>query len=178
MNWLVFAVATYLLLALDVGASKLVSIGGVQPQWLLVLLVFVGLMAPTQTAAIAALVIGVILDLLPGPVPGATIIGPYAIGCLVGMYAVLQLRGLVLRESVVTLTATVFVVGLLTELVVVAAFSFRQLPWPLGEPIAGWSAAGQLAGRFLDVVYTTVVAVPLGVVLRRTRSLWRMPMQK
>lgn len=173
MNWLTFIITTYILLSAEIGLRGLLVIGDqVYPGFLLILLVFIGLAASHHTVGWAALILGLLVDLQP--TTGALAVpGPAAIGYLVGGYAILQLRTLLFRESVLTLAIMVFAVGIFVNLAEVALYSFRGLGFLAGEPIPGWSAAGELVTRFLRLLYTTVVAIPLGWVLVKTTPLWR-----
>jgi rod shape-determining protein MreD len=170
MNWLVFTLSAYVFLLLQAGLKPLLGIPdaqGVSPNFLLILAVYVGLMAPARTVAWGMLALGVIANLLPGPVPAGPILGPEALGYLAGAFAVLQLRTLVFRESVVSLSIMVFVVGIFIQLVTVALYTARGLPFLLGDPVSAWSASDELVHRFLELIYSAAVAVPVGAVLIR-----------
>lgn len=173
MNWLVFALITFAALVLETGLRTLFALGpGVTPSFLLVIAVFIGLLAQPGVVVWSMLVLGVLTDIQGGPVAGGVIIGPAALGYLAGAYAVLQLRTLVFRESVFTLAVMTFVVGVFVQLVVVAMFTIRGLPIVPAEAIQGWSAAEQLVHRFLELLYSAVAAVPIGLVLFRFAGLW------
>ena len=165
MNWIVFAIVAYVCLALQEGLRPLLSIGTASPCLLIVLAVYVGLHASSATVVWAWLALGVCIDLTSTTVPG--IVGPAAVGYLAGAFAVIQLRTLVFRESVVTLAALVLVCGIFVELVVVAMYTLRGVGFLTGEPIPGWDGSDQLVHRFLVLVYSAVAAVPLGPVLFR-----------
>ncbi len=172
MNWLIFSIATYVFLLLQVGLTSLLGIPdaqGVTPNFLMILAVYVGLMAPAKTVAWGMLAIGLIANLIPGPVPGGPILGPETLGYLAGAFAVLQLRTLVFRESVMSLVIMVFVVGIFIQLVTVALYTGRGLPFLLGDPVPAWSASDQLVHRFLELLYSAVAAVPIGFVLIRLK---------
>ncbi|MEX2671184.1 MAG: hypothetical protein WD294_03625 [Phycisphaeraceae bacterium] len=172
MNWLIFIIAAYVLLALESGLRMLLQVGGVAPSFVLVLALYVGLMAPSAVVPWAFLILGLLVDLQPGPVRDGTLIGPMALGYLAGSYVVLQLRTLVFRESVLALAVLVLVVGIFIQLVYVALLTMRGMGMLTAEPIMGWSAPDQLAQRFMMLLYSAVVAVPLGFVLFRTASAW------
>ena len=178
MNWLVFALVAYLMLALEAGLRTLLGIAGpdgAYPSFILILAVYVGLLAPSQVVPWAMLVLGLLTDLQAGPVPEAAIIGPAALGYLLGAYVIMQLRLLVFRESVITLAALILATGIFIQLVVVGLYTMRGLPWLTAEPIAGWSAADQLVRRFFILLYSTAVAVPIGALLLRSTPLWGFP---
>jgi cell shape-determining protein MreD len=169
MNWPVFALFAYVAAALDLGLGSLPVVG--EASFILILAVFVGLNAPGSVVAWALLILGLLVDLQPGPVHGAVLLGPGALGFLAGAYAVLQLRTLLFRESVMTLAVMVLAVGVFVQLVMVALLTMRGLPM-IAEPIAGWNAADQLAHRFMQLLYTAALSVPVGWVLIRSRPLW------
>ena len=111
------------------------------------------------------LILGVLSDLLvpirgAGPVGDFVLVGPYAAGFMVGGWAALQLRG-IFRRSIPGIVMTVLVVCFFVELMVVAAMTIRGLPWPIAEPLIGWSAADELVRRFWCLLYTTGMSIPL-----------------
>ena len=123
MNRLTFAIACYAVLLLQVGLRPWLDLGGVVPSFLLVLAVFVALSATATAALGGAIVLGVIADALSSPYPGFTPLGPLAAGYFVGVYAVLQVRGMLFRNSVLTLAVMTLLAGLFAELVAVVLVS-------------------------------------------------------
>ncbi|MEO1237551.1 MAG: hypothetical protein AAFX76_12255 [Planctomycetota bacterium] len=173
MNWVVFGVTAYVFFAVQSGFAVGWSVGaGVTPNLLLVLAVFVGMSARRSAVPWSLLVVGVLLDLLPGPVrEQGTLVGPQAVGYLAASFVVLQLRNLLFRESVLTMVVLVFAVGGFAALVESVLYAFRGLPWLAGEPLA-WGAMEQLWRRLQELVYTAAVAVPVGLLLGATRRVW------
>lgn len=172
MNWLVFVITSYVFLLLQVGLSPLLGVPdaqGASPNFLLILAVFIGLSAQTKTVAWGMLTLGIIANLLPGPEPTGIILGPVALGYLAGAFAVLQLRTLVFRESVVSLAIMVLIVGIFIQLVTVALYTGRGLPFLLNQTIPNWSASNELVQRFWELLYSAIAAVPLGFILIRMR---------
>ncbi len=175
MNWLIFSLAAYLAYALDTGSWTLLQGYGVAPSFLLILAVYIGMLAPPRTVIWAFLVLGVLTDLVgPYTTDGNTILGPAALGYLVGAYAILQLRGLVFRESVLALSVLSFAVGLFIHLTMLAILKLRGLSFLTGEPIA-LAADEALVQAFLHLLYTAVAAAPVGFLLLRTTPLWSFP---
>lgn len=179
MRWSTFFIFTYFALVLQVGLADLLGYGeqGVAPSFLLILGVYVAMAAPSMTTAFALLMLGLLSDLtrhLPTGDGGILwLIGPRALGMLAAAGAVLQLRVMMYRNSILALTLMVFIAGVFVNLVAIAMVTVRGLPWMPGDPIAMWSASDELVRQFREVVYTAVMAVPVGAVLLRLTSLWR-----
>ena len=185
MRWLVFGIVSYVGLALQIGLQPVLSVsagsaGVVTPSFLLVILVYVGLMAPERVVGWTALILGLLSDLI-SPVGVASggamggdvvIIGPMAIGFLVGGYALVQMRGYVFRKSVLSLAAMVLVVGVFVELVSVALLTMRGWPWLAGEVVPGWVPADQLVRSFFTVLYSVALALVIGWLLMRSEWMW------
>lgn len=176
MNWLIFTLVAYVFLAMQAGLTSLLGIPdaqGVLPNFMLIFAVYIGMMAPGKTVAWGMLVCGLLVNLLPGPVPGGVVLGPEALGYLAGAFAILQLRTLVFRESVIALSVMVFVVGIFIHLMTVALYTSRGLPFLLGETVPAWNAFQQLEQRFLELIYSAAVAVPIGSILLRLKPMFR-----
>ncbi|MEM1107066.1 MAG: hypothetical protein AAGH99_00050 [Planctomycetota bacterium] len=172
MNWAAFCITAYVFFALQSGLSDAWAVSDATPNLLLILAVFVGVSARKPAVPWAMLIIGVLLDLLPGPLENqGTILGPQAVGYLVGAYAVLQLRHLLFRESTVTIVLLVFAVGGFAALVETLIYALRGLPWLAGEGL-GWGATEQLWRRLQELIYTAALAVPVGWLLQLSRKLW------
>jgi len=185
MRWVTFAITAYLLLALETGLRTLWSVPwawDASPSLLLILLVYLGLWAPPWKVAWAAVILGLLGDLYPRAVAGAqpdiAVLGPTALGFAVGAYVLLQLRTMVFRDSLVTMAVMTFVTGLCAHLLTVAMFVLRglHLPWISGfladSPLPGWSTSQELLLRFLGLLYTTILAVPVGWLLLKTHKFW------
>lgn len=178
MRWLLFFITTYAAAALSVGLGGLVSVGAsnLRPDLLLVLLAFLALQAPQHTALIAALILGLTRDTLASPVPDAPgLVGPFAVGFVVGHFAILQLRHLLVRDSIITLALMVLAAGLFAHLTAAALLTLRGLPFLAAQPVPGWSALGQIGSRLVEILYTGLFALPLGWLLIRFKPLWRFP---
>lgn len=174
MNWLIFALFAFVLLALEIGLAPLLAVGdGIAPSFVLILAAYIGLLAPAALVPWALLILGLAVDLQPDPVPEATVLGPLALGYLAGALVVLQLRSLVFRESIISLAAMIFAMGIFVHLVAVALLTARGLGFVTNEPIPGFSASQQLVQRFLELVYTAALAVPVGYLLFKSTSLWQ-----
>jgi rod shape-determining protein MreD len=172
VNKLVFAITTYIFLALQNGLTPLWTVRQTTPNLLLILAVFIGVSAGRTTVMGSMLILGLLLDLQPGPLrDSGIIVGPHAVGFLVGGYAVLQLRNLLFRESVITIVLLVLAVGGFAALVETVLYVLRGLPWLAGDPL-DWSPLQQLWRALRELIYTAIVAVPVGLLLQSTRRLW------
>ena len=177
MRWLVFVIFLLASLALETGLSTLLEVGGnLTPSFVLVLAVFVAVWAPPLPAAWACLIVGVVVDLTQpfpvGPQQDVALLGPAALAFLGGGYLALQVRGMLFRDSPVTLAVMVLLLGAFVQVVLVALLTARGFAFLTGEPILGWSAVGQLMHRLGCVLYSAVLALPLGFLLVRSAPLW------
>ncbi len=175
MRWPIFAILTYLTLVLETGLKGMLHIGGATPSLLLILLVYAGISAPPLTVLWAAALLGLLHDLsaaAPGTGAPLHIVGPGVLGFMLAGYTTLQIRALVFRNSAITVAIAVFFAGILAHLVIVALLTVRGLPIVPGQAIDGWRAADQLIGRFLSLLYTTILAMPLGRLLLWSDPWW------
>jgi cell shape-determining protein MreD len=188
MRWFVFIIFAFAALVLDIGLRPLLRIdvaAGASPSFVLILMVFVAMWAPPRVALWSGLVLGLLVDLSSlSPTladlsvgRGYALMGPAALGFMLGSYAVVQFRGLAYRDSPLALAALVFVGGLFAHLVWVALLTVRGLPM-FGYPLPGWSAASELYSRFWVLVYSALVAAPVGYVLLKTHAAWGFDSQK
>ena len=99
------------------------------------------------------------------------LVGPATLGYLCAGFVLLQFRSLVLRDSLISLAVMVFVAGLFAHLVAVAMLTLRGLSWFAGDPVVD-GAADLLVRSFGELVYSALIALPVGLALMRTRPLW------
>ncbi len=171
---MVFILFAFVLLVLQRGLAVLLRLPepvGVGPDLLLILLAFVACEAPAIHAYWAAIVLGLITDSLATYQGQGPVLGPAGLGFLAGSYMVVQLRGMVFRDSPLALGALVLVAGAFVHLVVSALLTVRNMGFVAG-PFPAWNAGSELLGRFFSLLYTSLLALPLGWVLVRTRSWW------
>ena len=175
MRWSVFLIFAYLCLALEVGLDTLLHYNGVAPSFVLILAVFVGLAAPQMTVIWCMLVLGLLTDLTRSHATAQQqvlwLVGPATLGYLCAGFVMLQLRSLVLRDSLISLAVMVFVAGLFARLVTVAVLTLRGLSWFAADPVVNGSA-DLLVKSFGELVYSAIVALPVGMALMRSRPLW------
>jgi len=177
VNWLVFLLAAYLSLVLEAGLDGLLQVGATVPSLTLVLAVHVAWSAPRSGVPWAMLVLGFGQDMAhPLRVwsgEDLPLLGPWCLGYLAAGYVCLQLRPQLRRSSPLAFAMMTLAAGVFMHLVVVALITARGLPVPTGDPPEGWIVADELVARFLALVYTILLAAPLGVVWERTTPLWR-----
>lgn len=188
MRWLAIGIFAYILLGLEQGMAVAIAQPGqygATPGLLLILLVFIGLSAPTPVVVWSSLALGVLYDLahpvmVIDPQDAAemamqtgqyvSMVGPGAIGFLVGAFVLLRARGLVYRGSLVSIVLFTFITGVFAHLTIVFIFAMRGLPFLFfpGEQIVGWSWSGELVSRFISLLYTMGLSLPIGWVLLRS----------
>lgn len=171
MNWLTFSILAYVTYSLQVVLGPAIAIRGHEPVLMLVLLVFIGLQAPAMSVAWSAIVLGLLCDVLLQQ-HAAGLIGPWAVGFLAAGYAMVQLRNLLFRDSVFTISIMTLVAGVFALLVATTLHALRGVPVFGNEAVEQFSAANQLYRGFITLLYTAVVAMPAGYGLLKMRSLW------
>jgi cell shape-determining protein MreD len=179
MRWIVFLVLAYVTLGLEVSLRRVLEIGdaGIAPSLTILLAVVVSLHAPARAAIWASLLLGLSLDLLNeyaleqgGGV--ALIIGPYAIGYVMGCALLLQLRTMLMRRNPATIGFCVFVASLFVHLVVLAFLTIRS--WY--DPIA-FSLGREMAVRGGSALYSALLALPFSVLIPVMIALLDLPTQ-
>ncbi|MHC4082192.1 MAG: hypothetical protein ACYS15_19580 [Planctomycetota bacterium] len=181
MRWIVFVVAAVIGVVFDTGLNEVLRIeklGHARPSLCAVVAVFVALSAPRTAALWACFVLGLLLDLShPLTVAenrGVYLIGPYALGYLVGGWLVVSARAMVFRRRPLTIGVMTVACLLAAQLVAVGFYVLRSRQWYPGEPIF-WtetSVWAELGVRLLAVLYSGLFAVPIGWLLVQTIGLW------
>lgn len=174
MNWLVFAVATWLVMGLEIGLKDLLQIGPtpIAPSFAIPLAAFIALAAPARHALWACLILGVCIDLTARVVGSPTVVvGPYALGFLLMGQLVLAARGLMIRRNPLSLVLLAVLGHMVASIVVIAVYTARGMifgpePFPAGE---------QLLVRTLASVYTAATAFPMGLLLLPAAELFGFP---
>jgi hypothetical protein len=174
----------YILLGLEQGMGVALAQPGLNntsPGLLLILMVFIGLWAPSTMVVWCAMFLGLLYD-LSHPVltadaqrlTDAAIIGPGAIAFILAGVAMLRMRGLVYRGSLLSIAIFTFITGLIVHLAIVLIFSVRGWSFLFlpGEHLSNWSWSGQLVSRFFNLLYTSLLALPIGWCLLRASSMF------
>ena len=166
MNWFFFILIGWVCFALELALLPVLDAGsrGVHPSMVVPLLVFIAMNAPKKPTLWAAIMLGVVLDLL-SPVPAVdggtiTIIGPNALGFLLGVHFVMAVRGMLIRRNPLTMIVMSVVVMLIAQIIVVAIFTARGV----GTDSLIWDAGDQLRQRLFSSLYTGISALLLSFV--------------
>lgn len=166
MNPLAFAILLWLFTGLQVGLGELLAVGegAIKPSFLLPLLVYVALFAPTLAVQWAALAVGLAID-LTWSVPlsnggAATIVGPASLGCLAAAHLVLSLRASMMPRNPLTLGFLTLLAGVVTHVVIVALLTLRDAYDPLA-----WRATAELITRLGSALSSGLVAILLALIL-------------
>lgn len=181
MRWHLLVILAYVIFVLQEGLKNLLAAGTANPDFIFILMVVVASFAPPKPVVITALGLGLLADLSTvfgqtGQLEDVTLVGPACLGYLMGAWVVQQLRVVLFRDSPIALAASVSLAGIMTHLVIVAVLSLRALPWFIAQPVPGWNLTDELVGRFSKLIYTTLWALPMGVI--QPRLLWFLGLSK
>ncbi len=106
MNWLVAGLLSWLLLGMELGLRPELRLGrtDIAPSFIFCLVTFIAMAGPAASARWAALAAGLVMDVISGlPVKDsgaeAYLLGPHALGYLLGCQLVLTLRGVMIRHN-------------------------------------------------------------------------------
>jgi len=167
MNWLVYGVAAWVMIGLELGLRDGLSLGstGAAPSFVFAFATFIALFAAPHTALWSSLVLGLLVDLtgelaLTEGRQVAVLIGPNALGYLLAGQLTLTLRGVMVRRNPLTLGFLAFVSCVVAQIVVVAIYTLRSSY----DPIA-FMPSQQLIARMGTALMTGVLALFLGLAL-------------
>ena len=178
MNWFVFAVISWIFLGLDAGLSDVFQPFSlpVAPSFAHVLIVYVCLWAPSRQAYLASLIIGVAQDFAsvvpasPDAASDVVVLGPHALGALLGASLVVNLRSVMIKRSALSMFIMTLFAAALLEIVVTAGLSVRSMypsgihfPNPSRELVIGLGSA----------LYSAVLAIALSPPLHALASLFQ-----
>lgn len=168
MNWVVFLLVAWVTMGLELGLRPSIQLGdsGMAPSFALILVAYLALAAPRQAALWAAMFIGVLLDLTSERLASSglgtlTIVGPAALGCMLGASAVANVRAMVYRRNPLTMLVLAIMMSVIAQIVIVACLAARSW-W---DPAIAFHARPELAVRLGSAVYTGVAALVVGPVL-------------
>lgn len=168
MNWVVFAIVAWVLFGCQVGLRDVLQLGdsSIAPSFVIPLLIFVALWARQGTALVAALLIGVMLDLIhTWPTERGqdiVILGPWAFGCMLAAYTTLNLRTMMFRKSIITIAILCIIGAAIAQIFGLALLTVRSTYDDIVLP----SAAAELWPRLASAVYTGATALLIAPVLQ------------
>lgn len=168
MNRIAFALAAWIALGAELGLKPALALGqtSVAPSFALILLAFVAMWAAPVAVYVAAITVGVLLDLTHPPMlaSGASsvvVIGPYALGCLAGAYAAVTSRGLLIKQNPLSFGFVALVLCVVMHAVVVTLLRVRA---SYDDFLITFSH--EVGARLGSSVYTAVLALLAGPILR------------
>lgn len=167
MNWVLFALVTWVALGLETGLKPALQLGPtpIAPSFLVPVAVIVTLFAPSAIALWACLIIGVLADLtwsIPRTDGGiATLVGPYALGYFLAGQLILAMRGVMARRNPFTVAFLSGIGALVINVVVVALITLHSF---YDDPI-DWRPTQQLFSRVLAAGYTAILGFFLAFAL-------------
>ena len=176
MRWTVFLVAVLVAAAIDTGFGRILEFGGVQPHVLPSIVVFTLFAIPRRLALRAAVVAGLVADLLaPVVLSDGTILvlpGPRVLGFAFGALALLQLRSLLYRQNPLAGAFATFVFGAAVAVTYGFAWSLRALLFGTSAP--WWPSSGASASLhgLLVALADGALSIPLLWFLQLTRPIW------
>lgn len=155
-----------ILLGFEQAAKGALAIGQTSfaPSVVIPLVVFVALFAPPQAALWTALLIGLVVDLATvwsNGVSELVVVGPAALGYVIGAYFVLTVRALLYRRNPITLMAMSVIAAALAGLVFVAIHSIRTMYMDAYT----FHGLSELGSRLLASLYTGAVGLVLAFAL-------------
>src|SRR5262245_45231706 len=115
MNWLAFALVTWLLLGFEKGLRDALTLGNdISPSFVFTLVTFIAMLAPRPIVLRTAVILGVAMDLifeipLKNGAPGINILGPHALAYAVACHFIVSIRGLMIRRNPLTMGFLCFV---------------------------------------------------------------------
>lgn len=167
MNWWAFMLLAWIVLGLEVGLKSALALGhtAIAPSFVVPFATFVALCAQPRQAFWTCLILGLGLDLTSavslrdGGV--ITIMGPYALGLILGGQLVLAMRGIMMRQNPLTLVVLAVATSMVMHIIVIAIMSVRA---GLGDAIA-WDTTQQIIDRAGSSLYTGIAAGLMSLVL-------------
>lgn len=160
MRWTIVLIVAAVLLGLEQAAKAPLAVGNtsIAPSFVIPFIVFIALFAPPLAALWTALLIGLVVDLATvwsNGVNELVVVGPSALGYVVGTYFVLTVRALLYRRNPITMMAMSVAAAALAGLVFVAIHSIRMMY----SDAYVFHGLTELGHRLLGSVYTGAVGL-------------------
>ncbi len=177
MRWSVYILAVLLAVAFDSSLGAVLEVSGAQPRLLPCVVVFALLAAPRGIAVRAAMLAGLVADLLSPAVRAdgtqLVVIGPWVLGFALGSLAVVPLRSLLYRRNAIAGGFATLVFCMLAAVAFVMVWVLRILLTRDDSP-AWWpgSGAGEVWIQTKSAMASAVLALPALWLLEKTRVAW------
>ncbi|MDX2117977.1 MAG: hypothetical protein SFY96_07340 [Planctomycetota bacterium] len=167
MNWVAFALFSWVLLGLETSMRGTLALGDAyraSPSFVFPFAAFLAIAAPSTTARWSALLLGLLVDLMTSletrdAGASITLLGPNALGYLLAAQLIIIIRALLFPRNPLSLGFVSFAGYLVAQIVVVALYTLRHR----FDPSMVWEATPELVSRLLAALYTGGVAVLLGM---------------
>lgn len=176
MNWVLFVIALFVATVLEMSMVDLLEVGGIRPSLIAVIALFLALWAPRMTSLWGCFACGLAIDLTSPWIWGsgetAYLIGPHTLGYSFACALILQVRSMVMRRQVFALSVLTGVFVVMSSIVIVAVGTARA--WYSPE-FAAFSPTHELLRRLGMAVYSALMAIPVGMLLVKSFSLWKFP---
>lgn len=173
MNWIIFALLLWVSMGLDLGLRGLLQLGdsAIAPRFGVVLLVFICLWARPGALMLGAVFVGLGMDIftdvyITGQEGAITVLGPYALGCMLAGYTIFTVRSVMQRKSAFTLAALTLLATLLVEVVRITLLTVRSFY----DDLALDGAVAALGTGAGTAVYTGLLALLLAPLLNALRK--------
>ena len=182
MRWPTFIIFAFVGIVLETSLRRmfvLESFGHISPSFVACLVVFIALFAARHSALWGAWILGILMDLNnPFPRTGLNeplfVLGPYALGYLFAVVLILQVRSMVFRRRLITI-AVLTGIGIIAASLVAVAFYVVRSWYPeaaaIEYPIER-GALRELGQRAGVALYSALLAIPFGWLLRSSMPLW------
>lgn len=176
MRWTVFLAAVLLAAALDASLGGLFVVGEVRPRLLPAVVVFALLSMPRKGTVRAAMLAGLVADLLsPGVLEqggSLVVIGPNTLGFALGALAVVPLRTLLYRRNPLSGVFATVVFSLLASVAAIALWALRARLLGTTPPWWPGTGAGEAWLRLMGALGDGMLALGVLWLLERTKPLW------
>ncbi len=160
MSWPVVLLVAYVLFGVELALKHALSLGeSIAPSFVVPFVVFVGLHTRPTAALWTAIAAGIVID-LTSPHP-TVVVGPHALGLMLGVAACLQLRTLMIRRHPVTLIVLSVLAAAVMNVVALTVLALRDTyPGVWADPFE-LGLRGQIVSRFYSSLYTAAAALVL-----------------
>lgn len=167
MHWVAFTIVLYITTALQATVAPMLAVHGVRPDLMSILAAFYALVARREDALIACWFIGLAIDLTGIGFVRHSGVGPSSLAMGLMCLAVISVRDLTFRESVVTQLVTSFLISLGFAILAGLYLSYSAANRP-----RAWDV---VQSGLYGAVYTAVIAPYCQWILRRMRNLLGLP---